>query len=164
MNKTWQSVIAGIALASVLSACGDEAVPNVQPGADPRDSRSEDPARESEKKQSDAKSTDATSSATRAGGTEATGGPLAHDQWRVERPAEGRISGYATRAGGLPGTAVDLKVSTSADAYRVTAYRIGAYEGGAGRVVWRSRFLEGKSSPCSGRRRPAPWSPPGSAA
>ena len=55
---------------------------------------------------------------------------------------DGQIEGYTTRVSGLPGTAITLKVSTSATTYTVTAYRIGNYPGG-GLSVWRSGPLPG---------------------
>ena len=61
-----------------------------------------------------------------------TTAPLGTEAWRIRRPAEGRIEAYTTVSSGTPGTRVGLKVSTSAASYRVTAYRIGAYEGGFG--------------------------------
>jgi hypothetical protein len=85
------------------------------------------------------------------------------DQWRVRRPAAGRIAGYSTAASGTPGTRVGLKVSTSAANYRVIAYRLGAYTGGTGREVWRSGVRRGKEQaapvmqPASTRTVVAPW-------
>ena len=65
-----------------------------------------------------------------------TGGPAdaprGSEDWRVRKPAAGTIAGYSTRVSGPEGERVDLKVSTSASQYRVTAYRLGAYRGGTG--------------------------------
>ena len=81
-------------------------------------------------------------------GSEA-GAPGSGD-WRVRRPAsDGQIAAYTTHSSGVPGTRVGLKVSTAADGYRVWAYRIGAYDGGWGSLVW-------ESGPQRGRVQPAP--------
>ena len=65
--------------------------------------------------------------------------------WRLARPARaGQIEGYATTSSGLPGARVALRVSTSARSFDVRAYRIGAYVGGDGRLVWRSHRLRGR--------------------
>lgn len=66
------------------------------------------------------------------------------ERWRLSRPARrGQIEGYATTSSGLPGARVELRVSTAARSFRVRAYRIGAYAGGDGRLVWGSRWLPG---------------------
>ena len=70
--------------------------------------------------------------------------PSGTEEWRVSRPAEGRISAYTSTISAPPGTRVGLHVSTRAEGYRVAAYRIGAYPGGTGTLVWRSRFLPGE--------------------
>jgi hypothetical protein len=70
------------------------------------------------------------------------------DRWRLRHPARaGEIEGFTTRASGVPGVAVDLRVSTAARHYRVTAYRVGGYRGGTGRAVWRSGRLDGRVQP-----------------
>ena len=85
------------------------------------------------------------------------------EKWRVRRPAAGRIAGYSTSASGPAGTRVGLKVSTSAARYRVIAYRLGAYDGGTGRQVWRSDVLRGRQQaapvmrPAATRTVVAPW-------
>ncbi|RYU13043.1 N,N-dimethylformamidase beta subunit family domain-containing protein [Nocardioides iriomotensis] len=69
-------------------------------------------------------------------------------RWRLRHPArEGQIAGFTTRASALPGVPVDLRVSTVARTYRVTAYRLGWYRGGTGLVVWRSGPLRGHEQP-----------------
>lgn len=69
-------------------------------------------------------------------------------QWRLRRPArDGQIEGYTTQISALPGVPVDLRVSTDARRYRVSAYRIGWYRGGTGRAVWRSGQLPGRLQP-----------------
>ena len=69
--------------------------------------------------------------------------------WRLERSAQpGRqIEAYATHSSGVPGTRVGLKVSTRARVFGVRAYRIGAYPGGWGALVWRSGARPGRLQP-----------------
>ena len=71
--------------------------------------------------------------------------PLAGtDRWRMTRFAEdGQIEGYSTAASGVPGTRLGLKVSTSARSFKVFAYRLGAYDGGTGHLVWTSPAVPG---------------------
>ena len=89
--------------------------------------------------------------------------PRGTEDWRVTRPAAGRISAYTTAISAPPGASVGLKVSTRAGGYRVSAYRIGAYRGGTGALVWRSRFLAGERQaepvldPVETRTVVAPW-------
>ena len=75
--------------------------------------------------------------------------PRGTGEWRITRPAHGRIAAYTTRASAPAGRPIGLKVSTSAAAYRVSAYRIGAYRGGTGALVWRSGPLVGEQQPAS---------------
>ena len=88
------------------------------------------------------------------------------DGWRLKHPAsDHQIEAYATRVSGVPGTRFALKVSTSARGFRVAAYRIGAYAGGWGHLVWRSPHLPGRRQhaavldPVSTRTVVAPWRP-----
>jgi hypothetical protein len=89
--------------------------------------------------------------------------PRGTEEWRVARPAAGRIAAYTGTISAPPGTPVDLYVSTRAEGYRVSAYRIGSYAGGTGTLVWRSRFLEGEEQrgavldPVETRTVVAPW-------
>ena len=89
--------------------------------------------------------------------------PRGTEDWRVTRPAAGRISAYTTAISAPSGASVGLKVSTRAGGYRVSAYRIGAYRGGTGALVWRSRFLAGERQaepvldPVETRTVVAPW-------
>lgn len=70
------------------------------------------------------------------------------DDWKLTRPALGdQIDAFATRVSGPPGTRVGLKVSTSSRTYRVAAYRIGAYRGGWGHLVWKSPVISGRQQP-----------------
>jgi hypothetical protein len=65
-------------------------------------------------------------------------------RWRLSRPATaGQIEGYASRVSAAPGQPVALMVSTTASRFRASAYRIGGYRGGVGRLVWTSRPLPG---------------------
>ena len=52
--------------------------------------------------------------------------------------AEHEIEGYAGKASVLPGESFPLFVSTTSTAFRVTAYRLGWYQGHGARQVWRS--------------------------
>ncbi|MFF8285759.1 N,N-dimethylformamidase beta subunit family domain-containing protein [Streptomyces albus] len=65
--------------------------------------------------------------------------------WRIARhgPQEA-IEGYADRTSVLPGEEVRLYVSTLAERFRVTAYRVGWYGGSQARRVWRSRSVPGR--------------------
>jgi|tagenome__1003787_1003787.scaffolds.fasta_scaffold20946701_1 hypothetical protein len=86
------------------------------------------------------------------------------DDWRMTRFAEdAQIEAYTTRASAPPGVPVELKVSTSERAYRVSAYRIGAYDGGTGHLVHRSALTTGERQgapvfrPVETRTVVAPW-------
>jgi len=70
------------------------------------------------------------------------------NRWRLTKRAPGgELEGYTTRVSGTPGTPLVLKVSTGDSAFRVFAYRMGAYAGGAGRLVWRSDVIIGHRQP-----------------
>ena len=61
------------------------------------------------------------------------------DEWRMTRRAEdGQIEAYTTRVSAPPGELLELKVSTSERAFRMSAYRLGDYDGGTGHLVHRS--------------------------
>jgi hypothetical protein len=86
------------------------------------------------------------------------------DDWRMTRPGEdGAIEAYTTAVSGPPGEPVGLKVSTDDATYRVFAYRLGAYDGGTGHLVWRSGQLAGERqagatfAPRETRTVVAPW-------
>ena len=89
--------------------------------------------------------------------------PRGTEDWRVTRPAGGRIAAYTDTISAIPGTQVGLHVSTVAEGYRVSAYRIGSYPGGTGTLVWQSRFLPGHEQatpvtrPAETRTVVAPW-------
>ena len=73
------------------------------------------------------------------------------EDWRISKPSlHGEVAAYTTRASGVPGTRVGLKVSTTEGGYEAAAFRIGAYEGGTGAFVWESGFRRG---PPAARRR-----------
>jgi hypothetical protein len=63
--------------------------------------------------------------------------------WRIPHSAHGGIEGYADRVSAVRGDHVELYVSTRAARFHVEAYRIGYYAGLGGRLVWRSRPVEG---------------------
>ena len=84
--------------------------------------------------------------------------------WRISRPAvDHQIEAFTTATSGLPGTSVGLKVSTTEGGYEVSAYRIGAYDGGTGAFVWESGFRRGRLQrspvldPVATRTVVAPW-------
>jgi hypothetical protein len=84
--------------------------------------------------------------------------------WRLSRPAmHHEVEAYATAASAPAGRVVGLRVSTGARRYHVEAYRIGAYRGGDGHLVWRSGPQRGHRQPAAClsnvRRRTvvAPW-------
>ena len=62
--------------------------------------------------------------------------------------AADEIAGYAGKASVAQGERFPLFASTTADRFRVSAYRLGWYQGLGGREVWRSPELRG------GRQRP----------
>ena len=91
--------------------------------------------------------------------------PRGSEDWRLRRPSRhGEVAAYTTRASGVPGTRVGLKVSTTEGGYEATAWRIGAYEGGTGAFVWESGFRVGRQQPAprfaptATRTVVAPWS------
>ncbi|MEZ0071182.1 N,N-dimethylformamidase beta subunit family domain-containing protein [Planotetraspora sp. GP83] len=65
--------------------------------------------------------------------------------WRLRRygPADA-IDGYCDQVSVLPGEPVGLHASTTADRFRVTAYRMGWYGGALARRVWRSSWIKGR--------------------
>ncbi len=86
------------------------------------------------------------------------------DDWRMTRSAEdGQIEAYTTRTSAPPGATLRLKVSTSERAFRLHAYRIGAYDGGTGHLVFQSRVVPGEKQadpvfqPYETRTVVAPW-------
>lgn len=73
-----------------------------------------------------------------------------HADWRITRPGSARaVEGYASRVSVLPGQPLALHVSTTADAYTVSAYRMGWYAGARARLVWRSGPLPGARQPAA---------------
>ncbi|MGH3347636.1 MAG: N,N-dimethylformamidase beta subunit family domain-containing protein [Nocardioides sp.] len=90
--------------------------------------------------------------------------PRGTEDWRLTRPAyDGQIAAYSTAISGLPGEPLELKVSTPADAYRVSVYRIGGYRRGSGHRVARTRWVDGRVQaapvmrPEATRTVVAPW-------
>jgi hypothetical protein len=64
--------------------------------------------------------------------------------WRIRNlGAEHEIEGYAGRASVLAGEPVPLFVSTTARGFRVTAFRLGWYQGHGARKVWQSGNVKG---------------------
>ena len=86
------------------------------------------------------------------------------DEWRMTRRAEdGQIEAYTTRVSAPPGELLELKVSTSERAFRMSAYRLGDYDGGTGHLVHRSEQVRGERQadavfePAETRTVVAPW-------
>jgi hypothetical protein len=86
------------------------------------------------------------------------------DAWRMTRFAEdGQLEAYTTRVSAPPGARLELKVSTSERAFRMSAYRIGDYDGGTGHLVHRSQLVTGERQadpvfqPAETRTIVAPW-------
>ncbi|HEX4290831.1 MAG TPA: N,N-dimethylformamidase beta subunit family domain-containing protein, partial [Trebonia sp.] len=64
--------------------------------------------------------------------------------WAIHhRGADDEIMGYAGRASVAQGERFPLHVSTTAEEFRVNAYRIGWYQGLGGREVWWSKTIRG---------------------
>jgi hypothetical protein len=63
--------------------------------------------------------------------------PRGSEDWRsVEDPAGTRpIEAYTTASGALPGTPMEVRVSTRAASYEVSVWRLGHYRGGSGLLV-----------------------------
>ncbi|MFH8475543.1 N,N-dimethylformamidase beta subunit family domain-containing protein [Streptomyces sp. NPDC018000] len=73
--------------------------------------------------------------------------------WRIRSVGPpGAIEGYADRVSVLPGEEFGMYVSTTAPAFRVSAYRVGWYDGAQARLVWRSHRVAGS---VQARPRPA---------
>ena len=64
--------------------------------------------------------------------------------WQIRHlGAENEIGGYAGKASVLSGETFPLFVSTTSSGFRVTAYRLGWYQGYGAREVWRSGRVRG---------------------
>lgn len=71
-------------------------------------------------------------------------------RWRItDLGAPDAIEGYADRVSVLPGQSFRLYVSTTADSFRVQAFRMGWYHAARARQVW-------ESGPVAGRRQGGP--------
>ncbi len=68
--------------------------------------------------------------------------------WRLSGEANGAsINGFANVTAASGGQKVSLYVTTHADRYHISAYRIGYYGGTGGRLVWKSGELKGVTQP-----------------
>ncbi|HTW07131.1 MAG TPA: N,N-dimethylformamidase beta subunit family domain-containing protein [Acidimicrobiales bacterium] len=68
--------------------------------------------------------------------------------WRITHQApSGFIEGFASTTYADAGQKVSLYVSTSARSFRVSAYRMGWYQGKGGRLVWTSPPIAGRVQP-----------------
>ncbi|MBT2545852.1 hypothetical protein J7E99_35600 [Streptomyces sp. ISL-44] len=73
--------------------------------------------------------------------------PGARD-WRITHDgAANAIEGFADRTSVRAGESFTLRVSTTADTYTISAYRMGWYGGARARLVWRSAVLPGTRQP-----------------
>jgi len=76
---------------------------------------------------------------------------------------DGQIEADTTRVSAPPGDLLELKVSTSERAFRMSAYRLGDYDGGTGHLVHRSEVVRGERQaaavfqPLETRTVVAPW-------
>jgi hypothetical protein len=93
------------------------------------------------------------------------GPPAGTRGWQITHagPAHA-VEGFADRTSVKPGEPVRLFVSTSADTFTVTAYRMGNYTGSAARQVWKSPPLPGIRQAHYAVQPPtstvvAPWNP-----
>ncbi|GAA3491499.1 hypothetical protein GCM10018987_55820 [Streptomyces cremeus] len=83
--------------------------------------------------------------------------------WRITRAGPARaVEGFAERVSVLAGEPLGLRVSTTAAAYTVSAYRMGWYGGRRARLVHRSGPLPGLRQPAAAtdaatRMARAPW-------
>lgn len=70
------------------------------------------------------------------------------DVWWVTTPqAPGGIEGYASQVSAVAGEKVTLYVSTTAPTFHVEVFRMGYYQGVAGRKVWTSPEVRGVRQP-----------------
>jgi hypothetical protein len=63
--------------------------------------------------------------------------------WLIPSGTRQGIEGYADHVSAAQGEQVRLHISTGAATFHIEAYRIGYYQGLGGRLVWRSREVEG---------------------
>ena len=66
-------------------------------------------------------------------------------RWRISPSAKRDIDGFADKVSAQDGSRVTLYVDTSADRFRVFAYRMGWYHGLGGRLVWKSHDVAGRN-------------------
>ncbi|WP_327271158.1 hypothetical protein OG609_02105 [Streptomyces sp. NBC_01224] len=68
----------------------------------------------------------------------------ADSDWRIRSVGPpGAIEGYADKVSVVPGEEFGMYVSTTAPAFRVSAYRVGWYDGAQARLIWRSHRISG---------------------
>ncbi|MFI6727451.1 hypothetical protein NRF20_03990 [Streptomyces sp. R-74717] len=68
----------------------------------------------------------------------------ADSDWRIRSVGPpGAVEGYADKVSVVPGEEFGMYVSTTAPAFRVSAYRVGWYDGAQARLVWRSHRVSG---------------------
>ena len=67
--------------------------------------------------------------------------------WQIPAAAKHGISGFADKVTVQRGADVRLYVDTTADSFKVRAYRMGYYQGLGGRKIWRSSSIRGDNQP-----------------
>ena len=93
------------------------------------------------------------------------GRPAGTPDWRIAHPGPPHaIEGFADRTSALPGEAVTLFVSTTAESFTATAYRIGNYAGSEALQIWKSDPQPGVKQADYVVQQPthtvvAPWKP-----
>lgn len=70
--------------------------------------------------------------------------------WNIsadEQASDTELAGFVNHDSALPGTTLDLKATTTADSFTVTAYRMGYYGGDGAREIWKSGDIKAISQP-----------------
>jgi hypothetical protein len=67
--------------------------------------------------------------------------------WQIPSSAKHGIVGFADKVSADLGARVTLYVDTTADSFRVRAYRMGYYGGLGGRLIWKSKSVRGDNQP-----------------
>jgi hypothetical protein len=67
--------------------------------------------------------------------------------WQIPSGAKHGIVGFASKVSADLGGRVALYVDTTADSFRVRAYRMGYYDGLGGRLIWTSKSVPGDNQP-----------------
>jgi hypothetical protein len=70
--------------------------------------------------------------------------PGDRDFWVNSVGPANAVEGFTSKVSVLPGESFDLTVSTTGSSYRVSAFRVGWYDGAQARLVWRSGEIRGR--------------------